>query len=49
MTTKEYTPLEIQLFAFALLLSFLLLMFGQTKEICAVPAFLAWLMVNRRQ
>ena len=49
MTSKEYTPLEIKLFAFALVLSFLLLLFNETREVAAVPAFLAWLMVNRRQ
>lgn len=47
--TKEYTPLEIKLFAFALALSFVLLLFGETREVSAIPAFLAWLMVNRRQ
>lgn len=49
MTSREYTALEIKLFGFALALSFLLLLFGDTREVCAVPAFLAWLMINRRR
>jgi hypothetical protein len=48
MTSKEYSKAEIWLFALAIVLSFLLLLFGQAPETCAVPAFLAWLMVNRR-
>ena len=47
--SSEYTELEITLFALALILSFLLLLIGETREVAAVPPFLAWLMVNRRQ
>ena len=48
MTSRQYTSTEIKLFAYALSLSFVLLLFGETREMCAVPTFLAWLMVNRR-
>jgi hypothetical protein len=49
MASKEYTPSEIWLFALALVLSFLLLLFGEPPDVCAVPPFLAWFMVNRRR
>ncbi len=47
--TKEYTALEITFLAFALLLSFLLLLLGEAPQASAVPPLLAWMMVNRRQ
>jgi hypothetical protein len=46
---RDYLPHEICLFALALILSFLLLLFGGSPQTCAVPAFLAWLMINRRR
>lgn len=46
---NQYTALELKLFAFALGLSFLLILFGETREMCGLPPFLAWLMINRRQ
>lgn len=49
MVSKEYTPSEIWLFALALVLGFFLLMVGETPDAAALPAFLAWLMVNRRK
>lgn len=48
MKSENYSPSEIGLFAFALMLSFLLLLVGEPQEICAMPPFLAWLMLSRR-
>jgi len=48
MTSRDhYSPAEICLFGLALVLGFLLLIFGGTPQISAIPAFLAWLMINR--
>ena len=48
MLRRDYTAIEMKLFAFALSLSCALLFFGSSPNVAAVPAFLAWLMVNRR-
>jgi hypothetical protein len=38
----------LRLFAFALGLSCALLYIPETRDVAGMPAFLAWLMVNRR-